>query len=228
MSEANGGTTAPLLRAEGLVKTYPDGDVKAVRGVSLSVAEGEFAAITGPSGCGKSTLLHLLGGLDRPDEGEVYFRERALATLDLDAFRARRLGFVFQSFHLVPTLTALENVQVPMFEADWPRAERAGRAGRLLDEVGLAQRAGHLPRRLSVGERQRVAIARALANEPTLLLADEPTGNLDTPTQAEVLGLLGRLRRERGLTLLIVTHSNEVAAAADREIRLRDGAVVAS
>jgi putative ABC transport system ATP-binding protein len=227
MSEANGATAPPLLRAEGLVKTYPDGDVKAVRGVSLAIAEGEFAAITGPSGCGKSTLLHLLGGLDRPDEGEVYFRGEALAALDLDAFRARRLGFVFQSFHLVPTLTALENVQVPMFEADWPRAERAGRAGRLLDEVGLSHRAGHLPRRLSVGERQRVAIARALANEPTVLLADEPTGNLDTSTQAEVLGLLGRLRRERGLTLLIVTHSNEVAAAADREIRLRDGVVVA-
>jgi putative ABC transport system ATP-binding protein len=226
MSDADSAATGPLLRAEGLVKTYPDGDVKAVRGVSLAVAEGEFVAITGPSGCGKSTLLHLLGGLDRPDEGDVYFRGESLATLDLDAFRARRLGFVFQSFHLVPTLTALENVQVPMFEADWPRSERAGRAGRLLSEVGMSHRANHVPRRLSVGERQRVAIARALANEPALLLADEPTGNLDTPTQAEVLGLLDRLRRERGLTLLIVTHSIEVAAAADREIRLRDGCVV--
>jgi ABC-type lipoprotein export system ATPase subunit len=227
MSDAAGGTTTPLLRAEGLVKTYPDGDVRAVRGVSLAIAEGEFAAITGPSGCGKSTLLHLLGGLDRPDEGEVFFRGDPLAKLDLDAFRARRLGFVFQSFHLVPTLTAMENVQVPMFEAEWPRSERAGRARRLLDEVGLSHRADHLPRRLSVGERQRVAIARALANEPTLLLADEPTGNLDTPTQAEVLDLLGRLRRDRGLTLVIVTHSAEVAAAADREIKLRDGRVVA-
>ena len=205
MSEASEAAT-PLLRAEGLVKTYPDGDVKAVRGVSMAIAAGEFAAITGPSGCGKSTLLHLLGGLDRPDEGEVSFRGEPLASLDLDAFRARRLGFVFQSFHLVPTLTALENVQVPMFEADWPRSERAARARRLLDEVGLSHRADHLPRRLSVGQRQRVAIARALANEPTLLLADEPTGNLDSPTQAEVLDLLGRLRRERGLTLVIVTH----------------------
>ncbi len=227
MSDANVGATGPLLRAEGLVKTYPDGDVKAVRGVSLAIDRGEFAAITGPSGCGKSTLLHLLGGLDRPDGGEVFFGGEPLSGLDLDAFRARRLGFVFQSFHLVPTLTALENVQVPMFESEWPRAERAGRAGRLLDEVGLSHRAGHLPRRLSVGERQRVAIARALANEPTLLLADEPTGNLDTPTQAEVLDLLGRLRRDRGLTLVVVTHSAEVAAAADREIRLRDGQVVA-
>jgi ABC-type lipoprotein export system ATPase subunit len=219
--------TSPLLRAEGLVKTYPDGDVKAVRGASLAIAGGEFAAITGPSGCGKSTLLHLLGGLDRPDSGEVFFEGEPLGSLDLDAFRARRLGFVFQSFHLVPTLTALENVQVPMFEAQWPRSERAGRAGRLLDDVGLSPRANHLPRRLSVGERQRVAIARALANGPSLLLADEPTGNLDSKAQAEVLALLGRLRRERGLTLVVVTHSAEVAAAADREIKLRDGRVVA-
>jgi putative ABC transport system ATP-binding protein len=228
MSDAQAESNARLLRAEGLVKTYPDGDVKAVRGVSLAIAEREFVAITGPSGCGKSTLLHILGGLDRPDEGEVFFRGDPLGSLDLDAFRARRLGFVFQSFHLVPTLTALENVQVPMFEADWPRSERADRAGRLLEEVGLSHRAGHLPRKLSVGERQRVAIARALANEPTLLLADEPTGNLDSKAQAEVLDLLGRLRRERGLTLVVVTHGAEVAAAADREIKLRDGRVVAS
>src|SRR5262245_7640504 len=126
MSDASG-SAVPLLRAEGLVKTYPDGDVKAVRGVSLTIHPGEFVAITGPSGCGKSTLLHLLGGLDRPDAGEVYFRGEPLARLDLDAFRARRLGFVFQAFHLVPTLTALENVQVPMFESDLPRSGRADR-----------------------------------------------------------------------------------------------------
>jgi ABC-type lipoprotein export system ATPase subunit len=217
---------APLLRAEGLVKTYPDGDVRAVRGVSLEVRAGEFAAITGPSGCGKSTLLHLLGGLDRPDEGEVRFRGEPLSALDLDAFRARRLGFVFQSFHLIPTLTAVENVQVPMFESDLPRSERAPRASLLLDEVGLSRRARHSPRRLSVGERQRVAIARALANDPVLLLADEPTGNLDSAMQAEILALLDRLRRGRGLTLLVVTHAADVAAAADREIRLRDGRIV--
>jgi putative ABC transport system ATP-binding protein len=224
MSEAE--PSVLLLRAEGLVKTYPDGNVKAVRGISLSIKRGEFVAITGSSGCGKSTLLHLLGGLDRPDEGEVYFRGEPLSRLDLDAFRARRLGFVFQSFHLVPTLTALENVQVPMFESDTPRRERPDRARRLLKEVGLSHRADHLPRRLSVGERQRVAIARALANEPTLLLADEPTGNLDSTTESEVLALLSRLRKERELTLLIVTHGIEVASTADREIKLRDGLIV--
>ena len=219
-------TDGPLLRAEGLVKTYPDGDVRALRGVSLAVAERESVAITGPSGCGKSTLLQLLGGLDRPDSGEVYFRGGPLAGLDRDAFRARQLGFVFQSFHLLPTLTALENVQVPMFEAPWPVAERRDRAAKLLDEVGLGHRGGHRPGKLSVGERQRVAIARALANEPTLILADEPTGNLDSRAQADVLALLDRLRRGRSLTLVMVTHSHEVAAAADREVRLRDGRIV--
>ncbi len=217
-----------LLRAEGLVKTYPDGEVRALRGVSLAIEAGESVAITGPSGCGKTTLLQVLGGLDRPTEGEVYFEGKPLAGLDLDAFRARRLGFVFQSFHLLATLSALENVQVPMFEGPWPRADRADRAGALLDEVGLWDRKHHRPSRLSVGERQRVAIARALANGPGLILADEPTGNLDSQAQADVLGLLDRLRRDRSLTLVVVTHSPEVAAAADREVRLRDGQIVAT
>jgi putative ABC transport system ATP-binding protein len=216
----------PLLRGEALVRVYPDGDVRALRGVSLSIDEGESVAITGPSGCGKSTLLHLLGGLDRPTSGEVFFRGTPLGAMDLDAFRARQLGFVFQSFYLLPTLTALENVQVPMFEAEFSGSERVGRASRLLDEVGLAHRNDHLPSRLSVGERQRVAIARALANDPVLLLADEPTGNLDSQAQADVLELLRRLRVERGLTLVVVTHSAEVAASADRTVRLRDGQVV--
>jgi putative ABC transport system ATP-binding protein len=214
------------MKAVDLVKTYPDGDVQALRGVCLTINAGEFVAITGPSGCGKSTLLHLLGGLDRPTSGEVIFQGQPLSTLDLDAFRSHQVGFVFQSFHLISTLSALENVQVPMFEAKWPRAERPERARRLLEVVGLRHRLNHLPRRMSVGERQRVAIARALANEPILLLADEPTGNLDSKAQAEVLRLLGTLRHARSLTLLIVTHSPEVAASADREVRLRDGQVV--
>jgi putative ABC transport system ATP-binding protein len=206
-----------------LTRVYPDGEVHALRGVSLAVARGESVAITGPSGCGKSTLLHLLGGLDRPTSGEVFFEETPLRSLDADSFRAHRVGFVFQSFHLLPTLSALENVQIPMFEAPWPRGERVTRAEKLLDEVGLGHRRQHIPSRLSVGERQRVAIARALANEPTLLLADEPTGNLDSVAQSEVLDLLARLRRERSLTLIVVTHSPEVAASADRVVRLRDG-----
>ena len=214
--------------AEGLVKHYPDGNVQALRGVSLAIAPGEFVAITGPSGCGKSTLLHLLGGLDRPDAGEVHFRGQALSSLDLDTFHARQVGFVFQSFYLMPTLTAVENVQVPMFEGPWPRKERAERAADLLAEVGLAHRSGHRPTQLSVGERQRVAIARALANDPELLLADEPTGNLDSKSQDEVLRLLGRLRDRRRITLVIVTHSPEVARAADRRIAMKDGQVVGS
>ncbi|SIN90145.1 putative ABC transport system ATP-binding protein [Singulisphaera sp. GP187] len=220
------GTDQELLRGEALTRVYPDGAVQALRGVSITVAHHESVAITGPSGCGKSTLLHLLGGLDQPTSGEVYFEGNRLRDLDLDTFHARRIGFIFQSFHLLPTLTAVENVQVPMFEGPWPRLERTARAARLLEEVGLGHRRNHLPSRLSVGERQRVAIARALANEPTLILADEPTGNLDSVSQTEVLELLDRLRRERSLTLIVVTHSPEVAAWADRILKLRDGRVV--
>ena len=228
MSESRDGAASavPLLECEGLERTFPDGAVHALRGVSLRVARGESVAITGPSGCGKSTLLHLLGGLDLPTAGEVRFEGTPLGALDLDTFRARRIGFVFQSFHLLQTLSAIENVQIPMFESDRPRAERAARAARLLDEVGMSHRGRQYPNTLSGGERQRVAIARALANEPTALLADEPTGNLDSVSQEEVLNLLQRLRRERSLTLVIVTHSPEVAAAADRNIRLRDGKIV--
>jgi putative ABC transport system ATP-binding protein len=218
----------PLIRAEGLTKHYPDGNVHALRGVSLAIAAADSVAITGPSGCGKSTLLHLLGGLDRPTGGEVYFRGRPLSKLDIDNFRALQVGFVFQSFYLMPTLTALENVQIPMFEGPWPARERRGRAEQLIAEVGLAHRGSHHPSQLSIGERQRVAIARALGNDPCLLLADEPTGNLDSKSQGEIIHLLHHLRDERRLTLVIVTHSHDVAQAADRRIPMKDGQIQVS
>ncbi len=217
---------SPLLRAEGLTKTYPDGEVQALRGVSLDVERNEAVAIMGPSGCGKSTLLHLLGGLDRPTEGEIYFRGTPLSRIDRDQYRAREIGFIFQSFHVLSTLSAVENVQVPMFETTLDHRQRAERAEALIEQVGLAHRRNHRPMQLSVGERQRVAIARALANEPSLLLADEPTGNLDSRSQNEVLQLLDNLRQRQGLTLIIITHSPEVAAAAQRVIRMRDGRVL--
>jgi ABC-type lipoprotein export system ATPase subunit len=217
---------SPLLRAEGLTKTYPDGEVQALRGVSLDVERNEAVAIMGPSGCGKSTLLHLLGGLDRPTGGEIYFRGTPLSRIDRDQYRAREIGFVFQSFHVLGTLSAVENVQVPMFETMLGRRQRVERAEALIEQVGLAHRRNHRPMHLSVGERQRVAIARALANEPTLLLADEPTGNLDSRSQNEVLQLLDDLRQRQGLTLIIITHSPEVAAAAQRVIQMRDGRVL--
>ena len=217
---------SPLLRAEGLTKTYPDGEVQALRGVSLNVEQNEAVAIMGPSGCGKSTLLNLLGGLDRPTEGEIYFRGTPLSRIDRDQYRAREIGFVFQSFHVLSTLSAVENVQVPMFETTLGRRQRVERAEALIEQVGLAHRRNHRPMQLSVGERQRVAIARALANEPSLLLADEPTGNLDSRSQNEVLQLLDDLRQRQGLTLIIITHSPEVAAAAQRVIRMRDGRVL--
>ena len=217
-----------LMFAENLHKLYPDGQVRAVNGVTFGVRAGEHVAITGPSGCGKSTLLNLLGALDRPDEGEVYFQGEALSTLrDLDQFRAQQIGFVFQSFYLLPTLTASENVQVPMFEGP-PRSarERMRKAQELLDVVGMSKRAGHRPGKLSVGERQRVALARSLANDPKLLLADEPTGNLDSDNAERVLDLLTSLQRERGLAMIVVTHSDEVAQRADRVVWMKDGRVV--
>ncbi|MCI0700446.1 MAG: ABC transporter ATP-binding protein [Planctomycetia bacterium] len=217
-----------LLFADRVFKTYPDGDVHAVNGVTLGVREGEYVAITGPSGCGKSTLLNLLGALDRPDQGEVFFRGESLSKLrDLDRFRARQIGFVFQSFFLLPTLTARENVQVPMFEGPPLSArDRAKKADALLDLVGMGKRAKHRSAQLSVGERQRVALARALANDPVLLLADEPTGNLDSENAAKVLDLLTALQKTHKLALIVVTHSLDVAERADRVVKMKDGQVV--
>jgi putative ABC transport system ATP-binding protein len=216
-----------LLYADDVHKQYPDGQVRALNGVTFGVRAGEATAITGPSGSGKSTLLNVLGTLDRPDRGEVYYQGEPLsARRDLDRFRARQIGFVFQSFFLLPTLTSRENVQVPMFGGPHGPRARAKKADELLDLVGMSHRAQHRPGKLSVGERQRVALARALANDPVLLLADEPTGNLDSDNATRVLDLLTGLQRDRNLALVVVTHSPDVAARADRIVQMRDGSVV--
>lgn len=218
--------TEPLLRVVAVSRTYDDGSVHALSEVSLTIERGEYVAIVGPSGSGKSTLLNLLGTLDQPTSGEIYFEGEPLSRLrNLDKFRSHTLGFVFQSFYLLPTLTALENVQIPMFEGSLRRRERIRRAEELLAIVGLSHRSRHLPGKLSVGERQRVAIARALANNPRLLLADEPTGNLDSASGAEVLDLFERLSRVQGITLIVITHGAEVAARAGRVITIRDGRI---
>jgi putative ABC transport system ATP-binding protein len=217
----------PFVRTEHLGKTYPDGLVNALVDVNLTIRKGEYVAVMGPSGCGKSTLLNLLGALDLPTSGSVSYEGVSLGSMrDLDGFRARKLGFVFQSFYLLPTLSAVENVQVPMFESAISAGQRAKKARELLETMGLTDRADRLPSQLSVGQRQRVAIARALANDPVLLLADEPTGNLDSKTAAEVLDIFERLHRERAMTTVMVTHGSEVADRASRRISLRDGRVV--
>jgi putative ABC transport system ATP-binding protein len=220
----------PILRARRLEKKYGEGDglVRALDGVDLAVASGETLAVMGPSGCGKSTLLHLLGGLERPSAGEVWLQERRVDQLSekaLAQLRRRAIGFVFQAFHLMEELTAVENVELPaLLAGSAPRAARR-RAAELLERVGLADRAEHLPSALSGGQRQRVAIARALSNEPLVVLADEPTGNLDSAATVDVLRLLDSLR-SAGQTLLIVTHDDRIAATADRLISMRDGAFV--
>jgi ABC-type lipoprotein export system ATPase subunit len=216
-----------LIRCIGLQRLYPDGHVAALAEVNLEIARGEYIAIMGPSGSGKSTLLNLIGGLDMPTSGEIYFAGTPLsAPGQLDRLRISGIGFIFQAFHLLPTLSACENVQIPMFEGPLKAAARRQRAAQLLGEVGMSHRLGHLPTQLSGGERQRVAIARALANDPMVLLADEPTGNLDTVTGDEILKLFGRLHREHHLTIILVTHSPEVADQAERLIRLRDGRII--
>jgi len=203
-------------------------DVHAVRGLSFEVADGEYAAIVGPSGCGKSTLLNLVGVIDRPSGGRVLIRGRDVSTMtDREAtlFRLHNVGFVFQRFYLMPTLSARENVELPMAEARVPRAERAERARELLRYVGLEPRERHRPSQLSGGEQQRVAIARALANRPALLLADEPTGELDARTGQEIIRLFERLNAD-GTTIIVVTHDEELARATRRVIQMRDGEIV--
>ncbi|MCS7221155.1 MAG: ABC transporter ATP-binding protein [Anaerolineae bacterium] len=217
-----------LIETIHLTKIYGDGaGVRALDDVTLTVNRGEMVAVMGPSGSGKSTLLNLIGALDRPTEGQVLVNGQDLAQVrDLDAFRARTVGFVFQLHNLLPTLTALENVEVPMLGQPIPARERRQRARELLERVGLGHRLHHLPSQLSGGERQRVAVARALANHPPLILADEPTGSLDSQSGAEIMTLLQHLNREQGVTIVVVTHDPRVARSTQRILTMRDGRIV--
>ena len=224
MSSNNPSRDPFLFRTEQLCKLYPDGQVHAVEDVSIAIRRGEYVAIMGPSGSGKSTLLNLLGALDRPSSGDVYFDGEALSQVrNLDRLRSKKLGFVFQSFHLLPILTAVENVQVPMFEGPLSASQRIKKAKDLLEQVGLSHRIHHMPQKLSVGERQRVAIARSLANDPTALLADEPTGNLDSVAAEGVFDLFAQMHRERGMTIVLITHDEEFGRRAQRTIHMQDG-----
>jgi len=222
-----GAASRYVFEATGLIKDFDDGQVHALRGVDLQIEDGEFVAIVGPSGSGKTTLLQMLGALDRPSEGTLKYRGESLLDLpDPAAYRAHEIGFVFQAFHLLPTFTAIENVQIPMFEDHKSRAERQDRALELLKAVGLEERVNHYPAKLSGGERQRVAIARSLANSPSVLLADEPTGNLDSESANHVLDLLRSLHADRRMTLILVTHDTSIAACAQRAIQMKDGCAV--
>ncbi|MYM87419.1 ATP-binding cassette domain-containing protein [Rugamonas sp. FT82W] len=218
-----------MIELREIRKTYRQGgnDIRALDGIDLHIAPGEFVAIMGPSGSGKSTLLNVLGALDRPDSGRYRLADDEISALDDDAaseVRNRRIGFVFQSFHLLPRLTVLENVLLPQRYARAADPEAAGRAVALLERIGLGERTGHLPGQLSGGQLQRAAIARALLNRPALLLADEPTGNLDSKSAADVLALLKELHAG-GQTLVLVTHDPAIAAGAQRTIHLRDGRI---
>jgi ABC-type lipoprotein export system ATPase subunit len=231
MSEAPAPATGPLLVTRALRKSYVMGrrTLEVLRGIDLTVERGGFTALRGASGAGKSTLLHLLGGLDLPNAGEILFDGtdlRALAPRALAQWRNRRVGFIFQAYHLLPELSALENVMLPARLARVAPVEAARRAGALLERVGLGLRLEHRPYELSGGEQQRVAIARSLVNAPDLILADEPTGNLDSRTGEEIIQLLEALRAERGATLVMATHDARIAARARRVIELADGQLV--
>jgi len=223
-------TATTAVRAENLHKSFVLGSnaVGALRGVDFTVARGEFVAVMGPSGCGKTTLLNLVGGIDVPSRGAVWVDGVEISRLsddELTDLRRDRLGYVFQFYNLIPTLTARENVETPMQFRGKSKSERRERAATLLARVGLGDRADHKPSELSGGEQQRVAIARALANDPALVLLDEPTGDLDTATGKEILGLLQKLNKEEKVTLLVATHDAAVAAISSRVVRLRDGKI---
>jgi len=220
-----------VIRVENLEKTYQLGRVliPALRGVSFVVDRGEFTVVMGPSGSGKTTLLNLIGAIDKPTSGQVFIDGRDITTLgerELTKLRRHKIGFIFQFYNLIPALTAVENVELPMLTAGVPRKEASKRALYLLETVGLKERAEHLPDELSGGEQQRVAIARALSNQPTVILADEPTGDLDTKTGMEVVRVLYDAAREQNSTVIVVTHDPIIAEKADRIINMRDGQII--
>jgi len=226
-AEVAGGVRLPAVEVRDVTKVYEGALGPALDGVDLTVEPGEFVALTGPSGCGKSTLLHLIAALDVPTSGTIVVNGHDLSDLhDADAYRRQEVGLVFQLHNLLPRLTAIENVEIAMFGSKLTRAERAQRASELLAAVDLDGRQDRRPTELSGGERQRVAIARALANEPAVLLADEPTGSLDSASVATVLDMFARLRAARGTTMLLVTHDQQVAATTDRVVTMRDGRIV--
>lgn len=218
----------PLLIADTLRKTYISGDsrVSALAGVSFTVDSGDFVALMGPSGCGKSTLLHICGAMDRPTSGSLRLGDRDLSALEDDELtrvRREQVGFVFQFFNLLPTLTVCDNIALPCLLGGMRPAQAEARAGELAERVGITHRLGHYPQQISGGEMQRAAIARALVHRPSLIVADEPTGNLDSENGANVLGLLAGLNRDMGVTILLATHAADVAAAAARVLRMKDG-----
>ncbi|MEA3377694.1 MAG: ABC transporter ATP-binding protein [Chloroflexota bacterium] len=217
-----------IVETRDLVKIYGDGgEVRALDGLNMRIARGEFVTVMGPSGSGKSTLLNMIGALDRPTEGTVLVEGQDLQQVrDLDAFRARKVGFIFQLHNLIPTLTAQENVEVPMMGQPVGRGDRKKRARELLDMVGLGHRLDHLPNQLSGGQRQRVAVARALANQPAIVLADEPTGDLDSESGAEVIELMKRLNQELNTTFITVTHDPAISRETERVLIMRDGRIV--
>lgn len=219
----------PIIRVEDLTKTYGSGEtaVRALDALSVEVQTGEFVAVMGPSGCGKSTLLNMLGALDQPTEGKVWVAGEDLSELrNVDQFRAKTVGFVFQLHNLLPTMTAQENIEVPLQGQIGSRKERRQRAAHLLDLVGLGDRSHHLPGQLSGGQRQRVAIARSLANSPALILADEPSGALDSQSSEEIMALLAQLNESQGTSIVVVTHDRRVAQATQRVLRMQDGKIV--
>ena len=220
-----------IIRLKNVCKTYKMGDVevRAVCGVDLEIKRGEFLAIQGPSGSGKSTAMNLIGCLDRPTDGHIYLEKKDISTMsesDLAQVRGKKIGFIFQQFNLINTLSAMENVGLPMIFQDIPKEERSKRARELLEMVDLKERVNHKPNELSGGQQQRVAIARALINDPEVILADEPTGNLDTKTGDTVMSFLKKLNKEKNKTIVMVTHDPELGKQADRAVYIKDGKIV--